>query len=176
VLVTSGHIGHTGSSSQIIHEAKRSCPCVLYLPHLNLTWRSMSGAARDALVSILADVAPSQPLLVLATAEECDQQEWREILFNQNEVCDVRSPSREERELFFLQVAEMAQTAPTLAEKEREGEELEVLPVHEDMRSLNERELKRLKKREEQKRRQLRIFLRECWNKINREQRFFMFR
>ena len=54
-------------------------------------------------------------------------------------------------------------------------EKLVVLPAPES-RKLTEREEKRLKKKEEALLRELRIFLRDVWNKINRESKFFMFR
>ena len=52
---------------------------------------------------------------------------------------------------------------------------LEILPIPES-RELTEKEEKRLRRKEDGILRELRIFLRETWNKINREQRFFMFR
>ena len=41
---------------------------------------------------------------------------------------------------------------------------------------MTEKEEKRLRRKEDSLLRELRIFLRETWNKINREQKFFMFR
>ena len=54
-------------------------------------------------------------------------------------------------------------------------ESLPVLPAPES-RALTEREEKRLKRKEEGLLRELRIFLRDIWTKINRENKFFMFR
>ena len=45
-----------------------------------------------------------------------------------------------------------------------------------DTRQLTEKEEKRLKRKEEALLRELRIFLRDIWTKINRENKFFMFR
>ena len=45
-----------------------------------------------------------------------------------------------------------------------------------ETRQLTEKEEKRLKRKEEALLRELRIFLRDIWTKINRENKFFMFR
>ena len=43
---------------------------MLYLPHLDRMWRVMTPSAQETLVSLLSDVLPTLPLLVLAIIED----------------------------------------------------------------------------------------------------------
>ena len=177
---------------QIIHEAKRTAPSVLYIPHFSrLLNKVFSDTQQEAFNAMMADIQPTAPLIVIAFTEDSNEDDdntnfsdnFLEEMFNPDtEVVETSNPTREERKAYFDPVFEMARQPPeeedeaaAAHEDELEEECLEVLPVPES-RELTEKEEKRLLRKEDTLLRELRIFLRETWNKINREPKFFMFR
>jgi SpoVK/Ycf46/Vps4 family AAA+-type ATPase len=169
----------------IIHEAKRTVPSVLYIPHFLKLWQKvMADPQRVAFLALMSDIQPTAPLLVLAFVEEEDEDQDDDILDKmfdpEEEVVTITNPSVEQRREFFRPVFEAAKQPPEIAE-EGVGEQgtflepLNVLPMPES-RELTEKEEKRLRRKEDGLRRELRIFLRDIWQKSNREQKFFMFR
>ena len=175
----------------IIHEAKRTAPSVLYIPHFSrLLNKVFSSTQQEAFNAMMTDIQPTAPLIVIAFTEDSNEEDgitdfsdnFLEEMFNPDtEVVETSSPTREERKAYFNPIFEMARDLPeeeetaAAPEDELEEEILEVLPVPES-RELTEKEEKRLRRKEDSLLRELRIFLRETWNKINREQKFFMFR
>ena len=94
------------------------------------------------------------------------------------EIVTIRSADPDQRREYFKPVFDVAKELPEEEEeKSEEGRQeiLAVLPIPES-RELTEKEEKRLARQEDTLLRELRIFLRDTWQKINREQRFFMFR
>ena len=91
---------------------------------------------------------------------------------------EIKNADGELRRKYFKPIFDAATQLPEDNEQEEKGgleEVLAVLPIP-DSRELTEREEKRLTRKEDTLLRELRIFLRETWQKINREQKFFMFR
>lgn len=63
-------------------EVKRHKPSVIYIPNVDNWSSALGAAAMTALVNMLKTVPPTDPILVLATAE-CEENEIeREILKN----------------------------------------------------------------------------------------------
>ncbi|XP_065176729.1 ATPase family AAA domain-containing protein 2-like [Sycon ciliatum] len=56
--------------AQLIREAARTAPCVLYLPRLHLWWSSLSATVLAAIQAQLSNIPPSTPLFVLGTVEK----------------------------------------------------------------------------------------------------------
>ena len=53
-----------------IHEAKRTVPSILYIPHLTALWNDvMTPSVQAAFLSMVRDIPPTSPLLVLAMME-----------------------------------------------------------------------------------------------------------
>merc|ERR1719357_1700314 len=53
-----------------IHEAKRTVPSILYIPHLAALWNDvMTPSVQAAFLSMVRDIPPTSPLLVLAMME-----------------------------------------------------------------------------------------------------------
>ena len=171
----------------IIHEAKRTVPSVLYIPHIQRLWRKvLSFAQREAFIAMMSEIQPKAPLIIIAFTEDNDGEDDQDLenvedIVNQmfdpeTEVFDVENPTDEQRREYFGPIFEAATHLP---EEDKEAEEsaeiLAVLPIPES-RELTEKEEKRLRRKEDGLLRELRIFLRETWQKINREQKFFMFR
>ena len=88
----------------------------------------------------------------------------------------IENPGENERREYFRPlVTSCSAPPPKPSPAPAAREQLEVLPAPES-RSLTAREEKRLRRKEETLLRELRIFLRDIWAKINRESKFFMFR
>jgi len=169
--------------TQIIHTARRTMPGVLYIPHLSMLWETISETVRATLTTLLTDIPPTAPLLLLAVAacpyNALAPELQAMFLPFYREVYRLENPGENERREYFRPLivscsALPPKPAPT-AEAAGKLEELPVLPEPE-CRKLTAREEKRLRRKEDALLRELRIFLRDIWAKINRESKFFMFR
>ena len=123
---------------------------------------------KEALISLLSDIPPSAPLLILAIAEYADIDENADSytalnLFNQaDQVLTMQNPSEEERKTYFKPIFEAARRPPPQIEETTNvhvNEALRIVPVA-DTRKLTEKEEKRLRRKEDALMRELRIFLR----------------
>lgn len=184
----------------VFHEAKRTVPSVLYIPHLIRLWQNvLNDAQREAFSALLGEIQPTAPLIIIAFTEEHpgkkilnsedpfanlisylgnDSADIIEDMFDADaEIIEINNSDANERRAYFKPIFEMAAQPPNEEEKKVEENEeiLAVLPIPES-RELTEKEEKRLRRKEEGLLRELRIFLRDTWQKINREQKFFMFR
>ncbi|TRY67823.1 hypothetical protein TCAL_11123 [Tigriopus californicus] len=165
----------------VVHEAKRTIPSVLYLPHFERLWRIMTDSVKETFLSVVSDIPPTASLLFLASAETSkhgnDFEEEFENLFktDRKEIFVCQNPDAEARQAFFNPIFESALEPIKMSIVTEALEPLEVLPV-EEARKLTEKEIRKIKKKEQTRLRELRIFLREIWTKINRDQKFFMFR
>jgi SpoVK/Ycf46/Vps4 family AAA+-type ATPase len=153
---------------QIFHEAKNTVPSCVYMPHVLRLWKIMSQSAREAFISILNDILPSAPLFLLAILEDSSEEDEEELHFltrifsaDQQEIFEVGLPSAKDREAYFEPLFDACMAPIPKREEAVKATEvsLEVVPVKE-CRSLTEKEEKRLRKKEEQIQRELRIFLR----------------
>ena len=54
---------------QILREAIRTSPSIVYLPHLSEWWHVITEAVRASFVSLFNDLDPSIPVLLLATSD-----------------------------------------------------------------------------------------------------------
>ena len=156
----------------VIHEARKTIPSILYIPHFMKLWSNvMTGihaTLKEALISLLSDIPPSAPLLILAIAEYADIDENSDSctalnLFNQaDQVLTMQNPSEEERKTYFKPIFEAARRSPPQIEETTNvhvNEALRIVPVA-DTRKLTEKEEKRLRRKEDALMRELRIFLR----------------
>ena len=169
--------------TQLIHTARRTQPGVLYIPHLLTLWDTVSETVRATLLTLLADLPPTSPLLLLAVAD-CAYSHLPPELQNMfvafyRETHRIENPTENERREYFRPLVVACSTPPNrpavASQQAAPVEKLAVLPAPES-RALTEREEKRLRRKEETLLRELRIFLRDIWAKINRESKFFMFR
>lgn len=168
----------------IIHEAKRTVPSVLYIPHLLRLWNEvLNGPQRVAFLAMMSDIQPRGPLIIIAFTEEVVGEDSGEIvdqMFDADtEIIEIQNPNADQRRTYFQPIFDAAVRVPEEEEENGESKQdtevLAVLPIPE-ARELTEKEEKRLRRKEDALLRELRIFLRDTWQKINREQRFFMFR
>lgn len=53
----------------MFHEARRSLPSIIYIPHIDQWWLTISDTLRATFMSLLLDLDPASPLLFLATSD-----------------------------------------------------------------------------------------------------------
>jgi len=159
-------------------EAVKKLPVAsaLYIPKIE----DLTDNLFSHLGSLLEGVDATMPLLVIATAEECFEK-------LPSQVVDLFSPDRftsrvlqmsnardDERKAFFLPLFKKLINKPIEEKAVEKLEELEAVSVA-PHRTLNEKELQRLRRKEESSLRQLRNFLRDMLSKIMRDKRFSIF-
>lgn len=54
---------------QLFREARRTSPCILYIPHIGNWWDVVAETLKATFISLLQDLEPTTPVLLLATAE-----------------------------------------------------------------------------------------------------------
>ena len=62
-----------------VTEARRAAPSILYLPHIRLWWESANATLHATLLTLLDDIPPNLPVMLLATAD-CERNELDEEL------------------------------------------------------------------------------------------------
>ncbi|KAJ8273122.1 hypothetical protein GJAV_G00097700, partial [Gymnothorax javanicus] len=167
--------------TQLFREAKRTAPSILYVPHIQLWWDTVGTALRSTFLSLLQDIAPFCPILLLATCSMPYQRLFPEVqdLFREEygEVYEVQSPTQQERTAFFEDLI-LTQAAKAPASKKKAVlQAMEVLPVAPPPppRQLTEAELQRLEEQEEDTLRELRLFLRSVADRLALDKRFKAF-
>ncbi|RUS81519.1 hypothetical protein EGW08_010726 [Elysia chlorotica] len=93
------------SCANVFHEAKRKCPSILYLPYIDQWWDVMADTLRATLLTLIHDLDPALPLLLLATSERPYHMldPTLRSLFSAYscEVSTMRNPNKDERHAFF---------------------------------------------------------------------------
>ncbi|KAL3225002.1 hypothetical protein MRX96_026190 [Rhipicephalus microplus] len=163
--------------AQVLQEAQRVLPGVLYLPHLCQWWETLGEAVRATFLTLLGDLEPLTPVLWLATAdvplESC-------LLRCSNCLDHLRCwswfPRRKWSGASFSR-----QYLPRLLCRrgpgERLPEQMPSLPAapRQSPESSRPTELERLRQQEEATLRELRLFLRDILTKLMRDRRYTMF-
>lgn len=169
------------SVSAIFAEVTKRLPCILYMPRIDHWWTSLPETLRLFLCSLIEDLEPHLPVLLLATSATpiSELPEDLQFLFDKTryttKVMEMSNPSREERLSFFAPLFEQfIFREPPKAEENVTTETLPLAPPP-PPRRITGRELSKLRKREEATLRELRLFLRECLAKLVRDKRFSMF-
>ncbi|XP_036411233.1 ATPase family AAA domain-containing protein 2-like isoform X1 [Megalops cyprinoides] len=167
--------------AQLFSEARRTAPSILYIPHIQLWWDTVGSALKATFLSLLQDIPPFSPILLLATCNVPHGSLFQEVqdLFRveYGEVYDVQLPTQEERTKFFKDlVLNQAAKAPA-SKKKAVLQAMEVLPVAPPPppRQLTEVELQRLEEQEEDTLRELRLFLRSVTDRLALDKRFKAF-
>lgn len=97
-----------------VREASRSAPSVLYLPHLQLWWKTATESLKSTLMIALRDIPTDLPMLLLITSEE-DVPELTEIL--SMETVNLSPSKTEERVEMFEPLIAAAIQAPKMTTK-----------------------------------------------------------
>ncbi|XP_035285771.1 ATPase family AAA domain-containing protein 2-like isoform X1 [Anguilla anguilla] len=167
--------------AQLFREAKRTAPSILYVPHIQLWWDTVGSALRATFLSLLQDVPPFSPILLLATCSQPHHSLFQEVqdLFRDEygEVYEVQLPTQQERTRFFEDlILNQAAKAPA-SKKKAVLQAMEVLPVAPPPapRQMTGAELQRLEEQEEDTLRELRLFLRSVADRLTLDKRFKAF-
>uniref|UniRef100_A0A3B4ENX9 ATPase family AAA domain-containing protein 2 n=1 Tax=Pygocentrus nattereri TaxID=42514 RepID=A0A3B4ENX9_PYGNA len=167
--------------AQVFCEAKRTSPSILYLPHIQQWWDTVSGTLKATFLSLLQDISSFSPILLLATSNfsHSELAEELQTLFRveYGEVFQVRLPNWTERMKFFEDVIlHQAAKAPP-SKKKSLLQALEVLPLAPppSRPQMTESELMRLEEQEEDTLRELRLFLRSVTERLALDRRFKAF-
>ncbi|XP_005108941.1 ATPase family AAA domain-containing protein 2 isoform X4 [Aplysia californica] len=169
------------SCANVFHEAKRKCPSIVYLPYINQWWEVMAETLRATLLTLIHNLDPTLPLLLLATSEQPYHtlDPMLQSMFNKysGEVVTMSNPNSEERKVFFQDLVMRQASRPPPQKKQAAQRMLEVLPkaVANKPRELNKEELKQLMEKEELTLMELRIFLRDVLNKLGGDKKFSIF-
>lgn len=161
---------------QVLNEVRRSVPAILYIPSLGEWWTTVGGTVRAVFKSLLGQLDPSLPILLLATAITNLPLELQHMFSGyRNEIYTIKPFTIQQKEQFFKPLFLVrAVKKPPPAKIRAPLEELPVAPPPSPPK-LNEEQLKNLYDKEENTLRELRIFLRQICAKLARNRQFFMF-
>ncbi|KAL0280659.1 UNVERIFIED_CONTAM: hypothetical protein PYX00_001884 [Menopon gallinae] len=162
---------------QIIREATRNPPSVIYLPAIDKWWDLLPYTAHEIFLDRIKSIPITSAVLLLGTSHcsYCNLNSEVKSIFRY-EVFEIRKPTQEERKNFFkpLILEETVRPPDQPEPTEEEWEELPLAPPPPPPPP-NKLELEELHNQEEQKLRELRIFLRDMCSKLARNRQFFMF-
>ncbi|XP_069847457.1 ATPase family AAA domain-containing protein 2 isoform X1 [Dipodomys merriami] len=167
--------------AQMIREAKRTAPSIVYIPHIHLWWDIVGLTLKATFTTLLQNIPSFAPVLLLATSDKPHSalpEEVQELFIHDyGEVFNVQLPGKEERTKFFEDLILKQAAKPPISKKKAVLQALEVLPVAPppEPKPLTEEEVKRLEEQEEDTFRELRIFLRNVTHRLAIDKRFRVF-
>ncbi|XP_042321587.1 ATPase family AAA domain-containing protein 2 isoform X2 [Sceloporus undulatus] len=167
--------------AQLICEAKRTAPSIIYIPNVHIWWETIGHTLQATFTTLLQNIPSFAPVLLLATSDVHHATLPDEVqdLFAKDygEVFDVYSPNVEERRKFFKDLLLHQAVKPPASKKKAVLQSLEILPVAlpPEPRQLTEEEIKQLEEQEEDTLRELRIFLRSVTHRLAIDKRFRAF-
>ncbi|XP_062987169.1 ATPase family AAA domain-containing protein 2 [Elgaria multicarinata webbii] len=166
---------------QLICEAKRTAPSIIYVPNVHIWWETIGPTLQATFTTLLQNIPSFAPVLLLATSDVHHAvlpHEVQELFADgYGEVFHVHLPSAEERRNFFEDLILHQAVKPPASKKKAVLQALEVLPVAAapEPRQLTEQEVKQLEEQEEDTLRELRIFLRNVTHRLAIDKRFRAF-
>ncbi|XP_041358072.1 ATPase family AAA domain-containing protein 2-like isoform X2 [Gigantopelta aegis] len=169
------------SCAQVFREAKRAAPSIVYMPYINQWWEVLGETLRATFLTLIEDMDPTSPLLILATSEApySELESMVQMLFDAlgGEVLQMVNPTSDQRREFFQDLILVQAAKPVSLKKVAAKRLLEVLPKAPppEPRKLTEAEKKKLREQEDATLRELRIFLRDILNKLGRDRKFGIF-
>ncbi|PKK33905.1 ATPase family, AAA domain containing 2 [Columba livia] len=166
--------------AQLMQEAQRTAPSIIYIPHIHLWWEAVGPTLKATFTTLLQNIPPFTPVLLLATSDVCHTdlpKEIKELFINDDEVFQLQLPGREERRMFFEDLILNQAAKPPAIKDNAAWQTLEVLPVAPPPkpRQLTEEEVRKLEEQEENTLRELRIFLRDVTHRLAVDKRFRAF-
>ncbi|XP_076622694.1 ATPase family AAA domain-containing protein 2B isoform X2 [Colletes latitarsis] len=165
---------------QVFNEAARNVPSIIYIRSIDQWWPLVPETVKAVFLCRIAALAPSLPILILATSDTTYQDLPSQLrsLFSElrGEVYLMKTPTADQRSKFFRHIF-MVQSLKLPKIKDDKVEVLEELPLAPDPMpmKLTEEEKKVMYEKQEVSLRELRIFLREICAKLARNRQFFMF-
>ncbi|XP_059690467.1 ATPase family AAA domain-containing protein 2-like [Gavia stellata] len=166
--------------AQLMREAQRTAPSIIYIPHIHLWWEAAGATLRATFTTLLQNIPAFAPVLLLATSDVCHAdlpEEIKEVFINDDEVFKIQLPNEEERRTFFEDLIVNQTAKPPASKTKTAWQTLEVLPVAPLPKppQLTEEEIRQLEEQEEDILRELRIFLRDVTRRLAGDRRFRAF-
>ncbi|XP_060051464.1 ATPase family AAA domain-containing protein 2 isoform X3 [Erinaceus europaeus] len=167
--------------AQLIREAKRTAPSIVYIPYIHLWWEIIGPTLKATFTTLLQNIPSFAPVLLLATSDKPHSvlpEEVQELFIHDyGEIFNVQLPGKEERTKFFEDLILNQAAKPPISKKKAVLQALEVLPVAPppEPRPLTAEEVKKLEEQEEDTFRELRIFLRNVTHRLAIDKRFRVF-
>ncbi|XP_059690634.1 ATPase family AAA domain-containing protein 2-like, partial [Gavia stellata] len=166
--------------AQLMREAQRTAPSIIYIPHIHLWWEAAGATLRATFTTLLQNIPAFAPVLLLATSDVCHAdlpEEIKELFINDDEVFKIQLPNEEERRTFFEDLIVNQTAKPPASKTKTAWQTLEVLPVAPPPKppQLTEEEIRQLEEQEEDILRELRIFLRDVTRRLAGDRRFRAF-
>ncbi|XP_032855550.2 ATPase family AAA domain-containing protein 2 isoform X2 [Tyto alba] len=166
--------------AQLIKEAQRTAPSIIYIPHIHLWWEAVGATLKSTFTTLLQNIPTFAPVLLLATSDVCHAdllKEIKELFINDYEVFKLQLPNKDDRRKFFEDLIVNQAAKPPASKNNAAWQTLEVLPVAPPPkpRQLTEEEIRRLEEQEEDTLRELRIFLRDVTHRLAVDRRFRAF-
>ncbi|KAL2126644.1 hypothetical protein VTI74DRAFT_480 [Chaetomium olivicolor] len=163
-------------------EVKRHKPSVIFIPGVDVWWNSLTDAAITTFTTMLRSIPPSDPVLLLATADCTPELLAPEILkelfgFSKKNRAVVERPERENRLEFFDNIISHLRKSPNefpdpVNRKKRVIEELPVAPPP-PPRTLTKEEIKAQRKADLHHLNLLKMRLQPIMDQIHRKYRKF---
>ncbi|KAI1243444.1 hypothetical protein IHE44_0001065, partial [Lamprotornis superbus] len=166
---------------QLMREAQRSAPSIIYVPQIPSWWETVGPTLRSVFTTLLQSIPRFTPVLLLATSDVQlkDLPEEVEALFNNEyeEVFKIPRPTCAERRHFFEDLVMKQAAQPPALKNNTICQPLEVLPVAPPPkpRELTEEEIRQVEEQEEDTLRELRIYLRDVTERLVIDKRFKAF-
>ncbi|KAM6283304.1 ATPase family AAA domain-containing protein 2 isoform 2-T2 [Porphyrio hochstetteri] len=166
--------------AQLMREAQRTAPSIIYIPHIHLWWEAVGATLKTTFTTLLQNIPTFAPVLLLATSDVCYTdlpKEIQELFIDGDEVFKVQLPDEGERRRFFEDLIVNQAAKPPASKSNAALRPLEVLPVAPPPkpRELTEAEMEQLEEKEEDTLRELRIFLRDVTHRLATDRRFRAF-
>ncbi|AEO69440.1 uncharacterized protein THITE_2119849 [Thermothielavioides terrestris NRRL 8126] len=163
-------------------EVKRHKPSVIFIPNVDIWWNSISDTAITTFTTLLRSLPPTDPVLLLATAECTPELLAPEILkelfgFSKKNRAVVERPERENRLEFFENIISHLRKSPTefpdpVNRQKRVLEDLPVAPPP-PPRTLTKEEIKAQRKTDLHHLNLLKMRLQPIMDQIHRKYRKF---
>lgn len=117
-------------------EVRRHKPSVIFIPNVDAWWTTLGDAALTTFTTMLRQIAPTEPVLVLGTAETSRELVPPPIMlelfgYSKKNRVAIPRPEREQRVIFFLPIIQNLWKAPEEFPdpSNRKKRVLEILPV-----------------------------------------------
>ncbi|KAI0481122.1 hypothetical protein GGR56DRAFT_305812 [Xylariaceae sp. FL0804] len=123
---------------ELFKEVKRHKPSVIFIPNVDSWYTALSGQPMTAFLTMLRSVQPSDPIMLVATAEtesrNIDSDLKRDLFgFSSRNTVEIARPAKENREEYFLRILDHIRRLPKdfpepQHRKKRKLEQLDVVP------------------------------------------------
>jgi SpoVK/Ycf46/Vps4 family AAA+-type ATPase len=170
---------------QFFTEVKRHKPSVIYIPNVDVWYRTVGEAVISTFQSLLRSLSPTDPVLLLGVLEshpdDVDSQMVKSLFgYSKRNQFNIEKPSKEGRRLYFTPIAEYLDTSPDqfpnpADRKPRVLEKLAVAPPPppEEPKPLTKEQKKAQKKKDRQTINSLKIRIQPVMDQIKLRYKLF---